>query len=157
PKFIPERIRILGGSLFDQKDDSVPRRIFDSENNQDLHKIMRILKSRRQKFYEYERVYKWGLNHTNFMKVRTETRKSFKKFFHDLHKSKMITQPVFYGDFENTNEMIRHMDNYELLSIFDDYSLTDSEIEENVRKANYFRYERRMDLSEKANDKMEAW
>lgn len=53
PKFIPERIRILGGSLFDQKDDSVPRRIFDSENNEDLHKIMRILKSRRQKCDEY--------------------------------------------------------------------------------------------------------
>ena len=102
------------------------------------------------------------------MKVRTKTQKRFEKFFHDLNTSKMITQPVFYGDFENTKEMIRHMDNYELLSIFDDYSLTDSEMEENVRKANYFRYERRIDLSDKLpysmivyshnrNEKTEEW
>ncbi|GAA0301656.1 hypothetical protein GGQ92_002241 [Gracilibacillus halotolerans] len=157
PKSVPARIRALGVSLFDQKDEGVPRRLLESDIEENLRKIKKRLQSKGQKFYEYERVYKWGLNHTNFMKVRTETQKSFEKFFHDLNTSKMITQPVFYGDFENAKETIRHMDNYELLSIFDDYSLTDTEIEENVRKANYFRYERRGDLTEKANDKMEAW
>lgn len=157
PKFIPARIRALGGSLFDEKDEGIPRRLFESDQEKNLREIMGRLESRRQKFYEYEKIYKWGLNHTNLMKVWTETRNSFEKFFHDLITSKMISQPVFYGDFENAKEMIRHMDNYELLSIFDDYSMTDREIEENVKKADYFRYKRRMDLTEKANDKMEAW
>src|SRR5690606_2526574 len=106
---------------------------------------------------EYARYDKRGLRNENYRTTYAWLSREFEKFSHDLDTSKMITQPVFYGDIDKAKKSIAKMDNYELLATFDDYSGADKEIEKSVREANNFKYERRKDLTDEANDKMETW
>lgn len=95
----------------------------------------------RAQFLKFEKYndYKNGvIRNENYGDPYAWMKRDFLKFSHDLNTSKMITQPIFYGNIENAKNAIRNMDDYELLATFDDYSVTDSEIEENVKKANYF-------------------
>lgn len=157
PTFVPERIRKSGAAIFYHRDENTPLRLSDADREIRLNRIRKELDKLRQEFREYDKVDNKGLNHRNYRGTYAWMTEEFEKFSHDLNTSKMITQPVFYGDLEKAKETIRKMDNYELLAILDDYSVTDKEIEANVKEANYFKYKKRLDLSAKANEKMEKW
>ena len=107
----------------------------------------------------YDRHYNYvdGLNKDNYVESYEWMSSEFEKFTRDLNASKMLTQPVFFGNLDRAKEIIRNMNGRELLSAFEDYSLSKSEIEESIKEANYFEYTERSDLSEKANEKLKTW
>lgn len=76
-----------------------------------------------------------------------------------LNTSKIITQPNL--DTAKTNDELvsnlKKFSNTELLSMYDDLSISDGEIEQSLKEVNFFQYKRRSDLSEKANDNIERW
>lgn len=157
PSYVPQRIRSMGLKLFMDKDNSTPRRTTEEMQEDSLNKIEERLEDRRRMFKRYDEVMEHELNHLNYHQTFAWMTADFEKFAHDLNTSKMITQPIFYGDLDKARETIKNMDNYELLATLDDYSVTDEEIEKNVKEANYFKYESRPDLTDKANEKMETW
>lgn len=97
------------------------------------------------------------LSEENYEETHEWMSRDFERFTRDLNASKMMTQPIFYGDLDRAKEVIRKMGNRELLSTFDDYSLSKMEIEENIREANFFLYVDRDDLSKEANDALRTW
>lgn len=157
PAWIPDRIRYKGRHLFQDDYGGVPSRMDEANEIQQQSIAMTKLRSRIPDFEEYEKYMRWGLKQDNLESTYAWMTRDFVKFSHDLNTSKMITQPVFYGDLEKAKETIANMDNYELLSTLDDYSVTDKEIERSVKEANYFKYRDRADLSVAANKKMEIW
>lgn len=76
-----------------------------------------------------------------------------------LNTSKMLTQPTWaYGKSKaEIQEVFSHMDNVELLSMYDDLTISEDEIDRNINDLNGFTYIRRHDISEKANDNIDAW
>lgn len=112
---------------------------------------------RLKSYEEYEEYTKFRLTKDNYESSVGWVEEDFLQFSHDLNTSKMITQPVFYGDIKKAEKIIGEMDNYELLSAYDDYLVPDEEIEENVKLANNFKYKPRHDLSLEANQKVSQW
>lgn len=157
PKHVPERIRRLGSAIFHERDEGVALRLSKPMKEKRVYDINRELAASADTFRDYDRYDKWGLRNENYNTTYAWMSRDFEKFSHDLNTSKMITQPVFYGDIDKAKASINKMDNYELLATFDDYSVTDKEIEKSVQEANNFKYERRKDLTDEANDKMETW
>ncbi|GAA0287882.1 hypothetical protein GGQ92_003011 [Gracilibacillus halotolerans] len=154
PSYVPDNISTKGWHISQER---IKERIeyvgytykhtFEDEfSKHHAREVEAILKREYQRFIKYKQYKKGELKLENYGDPYAWIKQDFKKFSHDLNTSKMITQPIFYGNLENAKEAIRNMDNYELLSVFDDYSVTDKEIEENVKEANYFQLEYREDL-----------
>lgn len=157
PYYVPKEIEKMGINMYLKERKPNVNLVNRKEDLKVAQKeILGELEKRRKMFEEYNQ-YKLGLRHDNYESTYAWMARDFEKFSHDLNTSKMITQPIFYGDIEKAKETIKNMDDYELLSTFDDYSITDEEIERNVREANYFEYEWRKDLSDAANKSMERW
>lgn len=76
-----------------------------------------------------------------------------------LNTSKLVTRP----DWEDNksvsaiNSNLEEMSDNELLSIYDDLSISDIEVRRNLHEINNFTYKRRNDISDKANDNIENW
>lgn len=158
PDYIPKELVERGRRSFVQKDGG--KTLNEANERETLMRQGRILGDlgrKRDQYATYMKKEQQELNHHNYESTYAWVVRDFEKFSHDLNTSKMITQPIFYGNIEKSKEAIRNMDNYELLAIYDDYSVTDKEIEKNVREANYFKYTPRNDLSEAANKSMETW
>lgn len=157
PAFIPEKFKNKGYQKFIQKYDAEPARLKEVDKKHYITESrVRFAKNKRD-MENYTEFNSSGLSEDTHERTLAWMTRDFEKFSHDLNTSKMITQPIFYGDLEKAKETIRQMDNYELLSTFDDYSVTDKIIHENVKEANYFEYEDRKDLSDEANKKMRQW
>lgn len=96
---------------------------------------------------ENKRLYKAGLttDFNNYSKV--------------LNTSKQIMQPDWADSdsVENINNNLDKMSSVELMSLYDDLSVSDKEISNNLKEINYFSYKRRSDLSDAANDNIEKW
>ena len=155
PSNVPENIASAGRKLFNKRRGGLP-----AENAHATRNSVKIENRRalaRKSFANYHEYKKNKLNKENFNGTHGWLTRDFEKFAHDLNTSKMITLPIFYGDLEKARKDIKGLDDYELLSALDDYSITDKEIQENVKEANFFKYERRDDLSKEANDKMKEW
>jgi len=164
PEFISNEMLSKGSKVYMEKYRGVPVDFAGVSRNTYGLRTIQILESSYHAFQRYENykrekevLQKWGLSRSNYQETLEWTTKEFMRFSHDLSVSKIITQPIFYGDLEIAKEAIRNMDNFELLSTFDDYSVSDEEIESYVKEANYFKYEERKDLSILANIYMSWW
>lgn len=157
PSYIPQKSVEKGYKLFKEKYDLKPARLHDADKKHYITESQMKFAKKKKKMEDYEYFHKYGLSEDTHQRTLAWMTRDFEKFSHDLNTSKMITQPIFYGDIERAKDAIRNMDNYELLSTFDDYSITDKEIEKNVKEANYFEYVDRKDLSADANKKMRQW
>lgn len=154
PSYVPDNIRTKGWHISQERIKErteyvgyTYKHTFEDEfSKHHAREVEAILKREYQRFIKYKQYKKGELKLENYGDPYAWIKQDFEKFSHDLNTSKMITQPIFYGNLENAKEAIRNMDNYELLSVFDDYSVTDKEIEENVKEANYFQLEYREDL-----------
>lgn len=158
PPYIPESLVDRGRRLFVKKDGG--KTLEEGLEGETLRRqgaIMGRLYSRRDGYKNFIKKEKSELNHHNYESTYAWVVRDFEKYSHDLNTSKMITQPIFYGSVEKSKEAIKNMDNYELLAIYDDYSVTDKEIEKSVKEANHFKYTWRNDLTEAANKSMETW
>lgn len=76
-----------------------------------------------------------------------------------LNTSKLITQPDWSNSarLERINENLHEMTDQELLSMYDDLTVSDNEVNDSLKDVNYFQYRRRKDLSDEANDNIEEW
>lgn len=158
PSYLPKSLVERGRREFIKKDGGkVLEEGLKGETLRRQSVTMGRLYDRRDKYKDFIKREESGLNHHNYESTYAWVVRDFERFSHDLNTSKMITQPIFYGSVEKSKEAIKNMDNYELLAIYDDYSVTDKEIERNVKEANYFQYTWRNDLTEAANKSMETW
>lgn len=113
-----------------------------------------------------DEIARWEKTHSQNV-VDQETKRNYKKaleidynnYSKALNTSKLITQPDWTNTerLEQVNENIQNMTDQELLSMYDDLTISDTEIRKNLNDINFFRYNRRSDLSDKANDNIEAW
>lgn len=157
PKIVPEEIKNQGYKLFYERLKGVPMEYAGSSRNPDGLAKRRYILEMEEEFKEYEDYKKWGITEENRDRAIAWMERDFYQFSHDLNTSKMITQPVFYGNLEKARETIHNMNDFELLSAYDDYLLTERDVVENVELANDFDYEPRNDLSSKANAKLGVW
>lgn len=147
PSYVPDNIRTKGWHISQERleyGDSSTRYAYENRFKSEFSKIHAreveaLLKREYQRFKKYKQYKKGELKLEDYGDPYAWIKRDFEKLSHHLNTSKMITQPIFYGNLEDAIEAIRNMDNYELLSVFDDCSVTDREIEENVEEANYFR------------------
>lgn len=157
PDYVPEDFIKRGRRLFVEKDKG---KVLEEANKADelrrQKSITTRIANRRGEYKDYLS-HQTMVNYRNYESSYAWISHDFEKFSHDLNTSKMITQPMFFGSIERSKETIRNMDSYELLAIYDDYSVTDREIERAVKKSNYFKYEPREDLTDSANKSMETW
>ena len=155
---IPKSLVDRGHAVFLRQDkgkvlvESNPR-----ETQEKLNRINGRLNARVSHYEHFEKKIENGLNHKNYESTYAWVVHDFEKYSHALNTSKMITQPVFYGNIARAKDTISKMDSFELLSAYDDFSVSDREIERNVKETNYFQYEYRDDLNEAANKSMERW
>lgn len=158
PPSIPQEIIEKGRLRFNQLDrGKALEQSNKAETKERLERINRRLQEKAPYFPAYLKQDKKGLNYKNYESTYSWVAHDFEKFSHDLNTSKMITQPIFYGSISKAKDTISKMDDYELLSVYDDYSISDREIHKNVKDANYFEYKYRDDLSKSANKSMETW
>lgn len=155
PNNVPADIADLGRKLFSERRNSLPSEHAHATRNAAKIQNRRALAGK--SFAEYRDYKRDMLNRENFNGTHKWLTRDFEKYAHDLNTSRMITQPIFYGDLEKARENIKKMGSHELLSAFDDYSITDREIEQNVKEAENFKFENRKDLSEGANKKLKEW
>lgn len=157
PSYIPERLKRKGYQKFLDKYKGMPASLRKVDKEYYIQKSIVKLERKKKDIERYVDFSSNGLSKENHERTLAWMTRDFEKFSHDLNTSKMITQPIFYGNLEKAKKTIKEMDNYELLSTFDDYSITDKEIENNIKEANYFDYKDREDLSNEANKKMRTW
>lgn len=155
PSHVPKEIVDEGYYKFKIRNDSYPQEYALSTGNS-LAKF-KSENMEKKNYIAYENYKKNHLNKDNYKGTQAWLIRDFEKYTHDLNTSKMITQPIFYGDIEQARKTIKSLDDYELLGAFDDYSITDKEIEENVKEANHFKYEYRDDLTNEANENLKEW
>lgn len=151
PANVPEKISLDARIKFEVRDGG----ILNYQGSEMGFERMRN-KIARKDYKEYKRL-KEGLNEFNFEESHEWMTRDFERFTRDLNTSKMMTQPIFFGNLEQARETIKNMDEHELLSAYDDYSITNREIKESVKETNNFKYNRRRDLSKEANDSLQTW
>lgn len=115
---------------------------------------------------QIDEIDQWERTHAQ-TPIDPTTKRNYKRALEDdynnyskaLNTSKLITQPDWTNSerLEQVNENLHEMSDQELLSMYDDLTISDSEIRKNLDDINFFRYNRRNDLSEAANDNIEAW
>lgn len=158
PPFVPEYIVKQGRVNFVHWDKAKVLPVWtEKETKVRVQRIRKRINERAPHYENFMYQKDRGLNHKNYESTYAWTVHDFEKFSHDLNTSKMVTQPMFYGSIDRAKTTISNMDNYELLAVYDDYSVTDKEIEKNVKEANYFKYTHRDDLTEEANKSLETW
>lgn len=157
PKIVPQDIKDKGNRLFYERLKGRPVDYAGSTRNQRGLDKRKYIMDMEQDFENYKEWKKWKLTNENKEATLRWLKYDFYQFSHDLNTSKMITQPVFYGDLDKARNTIKNMDDYELLSSYDDYLLSEKEVLENVRLANDFVYTNRNDLSAQANNRIKTW
>lgn len=130
--------------------DHIERHLTDS---QVIDKVL-AFKEKTQDYEEYKKFRLTKESHADNMRWLKE---DLYQFSHDFNTSKILTQPIFYGNLKKARQTIASLDNDELLSAYDDYLVSDDEILENVRLANSFNFNNRKDLTKKANLKVKNW
>lgn len=154
PEWIPPEIMKKALKMADEYDnidgDLIEERVPDKVLLQRVYD----LKERNDDYEEYK---KYRLTEQNYAQNMRWLKEDFYQFSHDFNTSKMLTQPVFYGNLKKARQTIASFNNEELLSAYDDYLVSDDEIMENVKLANNFEYKHRNDLTEKANKKLKNW
>lgn len=151
PANVPEEISLDARIKFEVRDGG----ILNYQGSEMGFERMRN-KIARKDYKEYKRL-KEGLNEFNFEESHEWMTRDFERFTRDLNTSKMMTQPIFFGNLEQARETMKNMDKHELHSAYDDYSITNKEIDESVKETDYFIYNRREDLSRAANDSLQTW
>lgn len=157
PSFVPKEIKEQGTSLFYERLNGSPIEYAGSTRNREGLKTLDDIKKLKGDFESYKNFKKWRLTAENYAGTLNWLEEDFYQFSHDLNTSKMITQPVFYGNLKKAKETIQSMGDYELLSAYDDYLLSDNEILDNIALANDFEYKHRNDLNDSANKKLQEW
>ena len=157
PKVVPVDIKTKGNDLFYERLDGKPIEYAGATRNQTGLAKLDYIKEMASEFHDYEYHKRWKLTDENYEGSVRWLEEDFNQFSHDLNTSKMIVQPMFYGKLSSAIEQIKKMDDYELLSAYDDYLLTDKYILNEVKKANNFEYTKREDLTGPANASLETW
>lgn len=157
PENVPDEIAREGRKAFMKRTGGRPGENAGATRNKTAFIMYSDLKNMIDEFDQYYHVEKFKLTEENYEGTLAWLKRDFNQFSHDLNTSKLLTQPIFYGNLEKGKETIRNMDDFELLSAYDDYLVSDKEIMENVRLANNFVYEPRSDLSDKANAVLKEW
>ena len=121
PPNVPEEISEMGIKKFYARRDGHPIEYANATGNTAAQNKLKNLSKR--SFLAYNNFRKWELNEDNMIGTRRWLVRDFEKFTHDLNTSKMITQPIFYGNIEQAKKTISQLDDYELLSAFDDSQL----------------------------------
>lgn len=154
PSWIPPEItkRALE---HDEKHSSINGELIDERiTDKEIMDKVYELKERNKDYEEYKR---HRLTEENYVGNLRWLKEDFYQFSHDFNTSKVLTQPVFYGNLKKARQTIASFNDDELLAAYDDYLTSDDEILENVRLANNFEYEFRQDLSRRANQKVKNW
>jgi len=157
PDYVPYEISGLARDLFKERLNSKPIDYSRASRNRKGLKTVRPIENLKNEFKRFKEYKKWGLTDSNKEGTLRWLTEDFYQFSHDLNTSKMLTQPIFYGDLEKAKNKISQLNDYELLSAYDDHLLTSKEVMDNVKLANNFKYEFRRDLSKKANMKIKNW
>jgi len=157
PSYVPIDIRAAGRARFEERTGGIPKMHSDVERDRVGFAMKQQLEDMRKEFNDYQEWQDTGLNYENYQPTMDWMVRDFNKFSHDLNTSKLITAPMFYGDIDKAKEVIANMDDYELLSAYDDSLISDAEIQENVDLANGFEFTPRRDLTPEANAKLKEW
>lgn len=157
PQGTPNYIREEGEALFNRRTGGFPSEYAGNTRNPMAFAARDKLIAMKPEFDKYEYAQRFKLTPDNYKGTLAWLKNDFNQFSHDLNTSKLLTQPVFYGDLDRAKEVIKEMNDYELLSAYDDYLVSDQEIMENVRLANDFEYEYRSDLTREANEALKEW
>lgn len=160
PKFVPKYIRDKAYSEWVKNGKQVVRHRSDV-SGQTLTRANEELTMIED---EVNQAYEWRRTHANqsaqFRKDYAEgLRTDYNAYSKALNTSKMLTQPTWASG-KSTQEIetnLKGMMGVELLSLYDDLTLSDKELNESLEEVNHFRYNRRSDLSDKANDNVENW
>lgn len=115
------------------------------------------IRNMRPQFDDYNEWEKYKITEFNHRDSLGWLKRDFQKFSHDLNTSKMITQPVFYGNVDKAIEIIKNMEDFELLATYDDTLISDRDLFYNIYRANHFEYTYRKDLTKLANIKVKEW
>lgn len=157
PDMVPTEIKAEGNRLLNERLNGIPIEYAHATRNRAGLKTLEPLRRLEEEFDNFETYKRFGLSDDNYEGTLGWLKEDFYQFSHDLNTSKMLTQPIFYGNIDKARQKVKELDDYELLSAYDDYLLSDREIKENVELANNFNYEYRSDLTEKANRNVKAW
>lgn len=157
PDFVPDEIMREGDKLFRERMRGLPTEYAQITRNTTGLRTINPIIARREEYENYLEYKNWGLTEENKENTLGWLEEDFLQFSHDLNTSKMITQPVFYVNLEKIKEIIKNMSDLDLLASYDDYLLTNRDIEENVKLANYFEYDYRDDLTMEANSNIKKW
>ncbi len=138
---------------------SLKSRKSESQFKDRLNKFMDIKK-------EINEVNEWEQTHTTTTRTEeerthyvNELTKDFNAYSKALNTSKLLTRPEIKNEreLEAFQSNLRNMTNAELLALYDDLNISDSEMKNNLNSINNFNYIRRTDLSDTANDNIEEW
>jgi hypothetical protein len=155
PNYVSKDIERKGRQLFEERLGSTPIDYGISSRNPDALMTRIKLDERKEQHENYKFNKKFRLTKNNFDANLEWLQKDFERFSDDLNFSKTITRPLFHFDtIEEAGEKIKELSDYELLSAYDDYFLTNNE---RLDKANNFDFKDRDDLSKKANDNIRKW
>lgn len=157
PSFVPEEVVRQANEKFQEIDrGKVIEYAAHTRNQKGLNAKERILEMEKD-FKMYSEHLRFGITEKNRAGTLNWMKEDFAIFSQALNTSKMLTQSVFYKDINKAEGIIRAMDDYELLSAYDDYLLTDNEILNEIQLANNFIWEDREDLDYYANRKIKSW
>ena len=128
-------------------DDKFRKRMLDNARSSDQREDVREI-------IEYE---KFGLNDDNYQPTMAWLRAEFQKHNHLVNVSKLITQPVITGNQADLDNYIKELNDEELLSSFEDYGISKSFIEDELRAVDFYRFTPRNDLTNEANKSLATW
>lgn len=114
---------------------------------------------------EMREISKWRRSHTQLdpelkKNYREALTTDYNNYSRALNTSKLLTQSTEWTQGKSQEEIqasLKQMTGVELLSMYDDLTVADDELKESIRASKNFRYQRRTDVSEAANDNIERW
>ncbi len=156
PPYVSAEVKRRGEQIFEERLDSRVIEYAGATRNISGLKKRRLLDRRIGEFEAYKNFKKYGLTERNFEANLQWLQKDFKTFSEHLNYSKMLTRPVFFlKTVEEAEEEIKKLNNYELLSAYDDYLITITEARNAASTLRYFKD--RPDLSDAANANIRKW
>lgn len=157
PDIVPKDIKYEAIRLFEEKRGGIPLEHYPASQNPKGAKIKEDVDDMEYEFELYDQYIEYELNRENLKNSLDWMTETFYQFAHDLNTSKIVTQPMFYGNIKTAQKTIGSMGDYELISTYDDYLLTVKEVRKNVNMANDFNYSYRNDLKDRANSSLNRW
>lgn len=157
PNYIPGNIVKQGYVKFKNMLDSKTMLVKgeDPLKNKDAIRIINRIEDNKHQYELYNNTQKYKLTEENYDSNMEWLQMDFEKYSRDLNFSKIITKPIFYKDsVKEAGKKIKNFTDYELLSAYDDYMLTNRERRE---EREHFKFEYRDDISEKANENIKEW